>query len=746
MNLTADFIQGATREILERAGFPTTDVRFDIQDGRSATIVADISVVRRIIVKSNVQQGRFSDGTVHPSHDKAKDSAQSEAKIALDKRIAEGTLEQDMTEHPAAYLVAQKATSPISEHLVVASCANCKSKGKLICANCSGKASVVCSRCRGAKQDKCGYCDGTGQPTCHYCNGTTRINCVSCDSRGHVYVDVQYAVGEMDRHTVDCGSCGRMGFVRCTNCYHSQYHGRAGYCSPCSATGKVDCSGCKGRGAVDCSTCKASGEVGCNNCASTGHLTTSYVGEINSTVSCSYAVLGENENSSQLENIMASILTDASCQPALRELTPRGADVDAQYSWSVPFVSGLLSAGNHSYGVDIWGQGRHWLSVPPLLDDLLAPLEGEAICGPAFFEELSRSNVGTQILGEFIGTDGDVPLSTYGGMLSRGSVATLGGKAIAEVGSLTSGISQKYWWIALVWSLILTGVGGGFVLLTKELPFWDLIQPKWVAFAGSLFLLSLINWVIAAQIFDFASRRWVMDLTGIAPARPLRAKRLSALTFMIPAMLGLGSGYWMGSPDAQFRPAIEVAQNVAAPSAWDISASVAGAAPSAPTSLPLALPTAITQEPANAVAAPRLEKSLYSPRNKWTFEQHSRTDAMASVLSPEARSALVVDCNANRTNPWLQFYPEGWTPNVPVQVIIDERAFDVILDGGDGVILSNLPGDALGIDHDLLNSLMTGTKVSLKGPATAKMKDQDRIFSLSGARESIARVLKYCRG
>jgi hypothetical protein len=539
---TSEFVQNSVRKVLDQAGFSAGDIRFDIHDEAPCTVTADVTVSRGVSVSSTVRSGKHNAHQGHSRHESAKSAAASDANTALEKIVREGTLELDMASRPRAYAdPSASVVKQISDHSVVDDCPDCRSNGKVTCHSCNGSKATVCTTCRGGKKKKCTSCEGTGEDKCYQCSGTKKASCTGCNGQGWGYVYV-WEGGGQTRHTVTCGKCYGSGRVDCLKCLRT---GRSGMCFGCTGTGEVNCGPCAGKGKVNCSTCGASGEVGCSKCSSTGYHTTTYTGQIHTSMDARYRVAGTGKNASQLARITTRLFGDKSFTPSLQGLMPNGKTVEATYGWSVPFSAGNLAVGGKSYEVNTWGEARNFLSTPLIIDDLLKPLGEEKKQGHVFFETLSSLPLGQQILTQAVGRGGSVPLSSYGGMLSRETIDALCEKARNQVDEFTGGLGQRYWWRAVSLAVISTALVAAFAISTSEHDLWRLIEPKLLSYALALIVLPLAIWMIGAFNFRFSSQRWVRELTGVPDANPLPRPWHASLAIIFPAVISAGVIYWL---------------------------------------------------------------------------------------------------------------------------------------------------------------------------------------------------------
>lgn len=117
-----------------------------------------------------------------------------------------------------------------------------------------------------------------------------------------------------------------------------------------------------------------------------------------------------------------------------------------------------------------------------------------------------------------------------------------------------------------------------------------------------------------------------------------------------------------------------------------------------------------------------------------------------AVITKAGSGALVVECmKANRRLSLTYHPPNGWDGNKPAIVSIDKVRFPVVVDGGNGALLSDAPGGQMGLSDKLLNGFKTGKSVMIEGAAAAGIEVGKRTFTLAGAPAAIAAVEQSCR-
>lgn len=91
--------------------------------------------------------------------------------------------------------------------------------------------------------------------------------------------------------------------------------------------------------------------------------------------------------------------------------------------------------------------------------------------------------------------------------------------------------------------------------------------------------------------------------------------------------------------------------------------------------------------------------------------------------------------------------PREWDGNRidGTTLTLDGEDVPVVADGiDDAVVLSNRPGDAVGITPELLSRLKSGRTLVVGGPATTRIPAARRTFPLAGAEGAIAAVERGC--
>lgn len=127
-----------------------------------------------------------------------------------------------------------------------------------------------------------------------------------------------------------------------------------------------------------------------------------------------------------------------------------------------------------------------------------------------------------------------------------------------------------------------------------------------------------------------------------------------------------------------------------------------------------------------------------------TVQRGASVEAEIASRSPGA--VLRVSC-ADRKAIWLNYHPpRSWNGSGTVTVRVGDAAFPMVIDGGDGALLSNAPNDALGVTRVFVDRLKAGGTLILEGTATARVPAGQRTFSLAGAAEAVAAVERVCPG
>jgi len=130
--------------------------------------------------------------------------------------------------------------------------------------------------------------------------------------------------------------------------------------------------------------------------------------------------------------------------------------------------------------------------------------------------------------------------------------------------------------------------------------------------------------------------------------------------------------------------------------------------------------------------------------------RHGNGSMWAEASSLTHGSTLSLQCDeTNRSVALVLEPPASWNGDAgyKMKILIDEQAFPVIADGtDDGVVLSNLPRQAIGIDLSLRRALKAGNEMTIEGPPAAGIPLQQRSFSLSGASAAIGRIEANCPG
>lgn len=127
----------------------------------------------------------------------------------------------------------------------------------------------------------------------------------------------------------------------------------------------------------------------------------------------------------------------------------------------------------------------------------------------------------------------------------------------------------------------------------------------------------------------------------------------------------------------------------------------------------------------------------------------SGMQTQAYVFSEDESTYVAVGCNRLGIKFEMSFLDEflsGWTPNVDVTIVVDDKVYPVTaLDGAsDFVRLHTRAGGQDGVSSELLSALTSGSTLSIGGPATAEMTTASRSYSLKGSSRAIAAVRNVC--
>lgn len=130
--------------------------------------------------------------------------------------------------------------------------------------------------------------------------------------------------------------------------------------------------------------------------------------------------------------------------------------------------------------------------------------------------------------------------------------------------------------------------------------------------------------------------------------------------------------------------------------------------------------------------------------------RHGNGQMWAEVASQTHGSTLSVQCDeANKSISLTVQPPASWNGNAgyKMNILVDDKPFAVMVDGIDnGVVLSNLAKDKIGIDRPLRHAMKAGHLLVLDGPPAAGIPGEQRSFSLDGASAAITRIESGCPG
>lgn len=130
--------------------------------------------------------------------------------------------------------------------------------------------------------------------------------------------------------------------------------------------------------------------------------------------------------------------------------------------------------------------------------------------------------------------------------------------------------------------------------------------------------------------------------------------------------------------------------------------------------------------------------------------RHGNGQMWAEAASVSHGSTLSVNWDDANSTIALNLAPTAsWNGNAgyKLKLLVDGRVFPVVADGtDDGVVLSNLPREAIGIDQSLRNAMKAGRELVIEGPPAAGIPVNQRSFSLTGAESAISRIEASCAG
>lgn len=130
--------------------------------------------------------------------------------------------------------------------------------------------------------------------------------------------------------------------------------------------------------------------------------------------------------------------------------------------------------------------------------------------------------------------------------------------------------------------------------------------------------------------------------------------------------------------------------------------------------------------------------------------RHGNGGTWAEASSLSHGSTLSLQCDdTNNSIALILEPPASWNGDAgyTMKLLVDGTAFPVIADGtDDGVILSNLPREAIGIDLPLRRAMKGGHELVIEGPPAAGITLKQRSFSLGGASTAITRIESGCPG
>ena len=122
----------------------------------------------------------------------------------------------------------------------------------------------------------------------------------------------------------------------------------------------------------------------------------------------------------------------------------------------------------------------------------------------------------------------------------------------------------------------------------------------------------------------------------------------------------------------------------------------------------------------------------------------SAGQAFIEIASLKPGAALRLECAEGRKI-WLRYYPvRGWNGGLKVAVRIGDYTSPMEIDGGDGALLSNLPGGDIGVTKPLLEAMKQAKTFVVEGPAAVSVPLAQRTFSLTDAMKPLTSLEARC--
>ena len=116
----------------------------------------------------------------------------------------------------------------------------------------------------------------------------------------------------------------------------------------------------------------------------------------------------------------------------------------------------------------------------------------------------------------------------------------------------------------------------------------------------------------------------------------------------------------------------------------------------------------------------------------------------AEIASVQPGAALRIEC-VGKNALWLRYYPTpGWNGNARAAVRAGAYTSPMVIDGGDGALLSNLANRDIGITPALVNAMKRSDSLIVEGPAAARVPTGQRTFRLGNSAAAIGGVEARC--
>ena len=123
---------------------------------------------------------------------------------------------------------------------------------------------------------------------------------------------------------------------------------------------------------------------------------------------------------------------------------------------------------------------------------------------------------------------------------------------------------------------------------------------------------------------------------------------------------------------------------------------------------------------------------------------HGNENDYAEIASRAPGAALRIECA--RGVIWLRYYPgRGWNGGAQAAVRSGSYTSAMEIDGGDGALLSNLPGGDIGITGALIEAMKVSESLVIEGAAAARVPQGQRSFALPGASRVIGQLQSRCK-